>query len=317
MPDSDGGTRWRVFVSHTSELRKFPAGSSYVAAVERAVSATGHVIVDMADFPAADQPPAQLCIEKVKSCEVYVGVLGTRYGSPVLDRPEVSYTELEFATATEAGLARLVFILDTSATNVGIPVAELIDHEFGDRQEAFRSRVQGSGLVIPSFTSPAELGQMVERSLRELAEASHRQGDGAARIPPSIQGKSRLGLGDSLLVGQSLYSPDGHTRFTLQHDANMVVFREGVEDICDTGTANLGEPHRLTLETNGQLVLYGVNGNKLWEKGPRGVRLEVQDNSHVVLYPAPGNPEPIWATSVFVKAGRLARWLSLQERTQF
>ena len=94
-----------MFVSHTSELREFPAGGSYVAAVERAIAACGHVVVDMADFPAADQVPAELCRERVRGCEVYVGVLGTRYGSPVRDEPEVSYTELEFDTATEAGLA--------------------------------------------------------------------------------------------------------------------------------------------------------------------------------------------------------------------
>ena len=67
-----------------------------MAAVERAISAAGHVVVDMADFAAADEAPAQLCAEKVRGCEVYVGVLGTRYGSPVRDRPGVSYTELEF-----------------------------------------------------------------------------------------------------------------------------------------------------------------------------------------------------------------------------
>ena len=64
--DRGAGARWRVFVSHTSELREFPRGGSYVAAVERAVTACGHVIVDMADFPAADLPSAQLCTERVR-----------------------------------------------------------------------------------------------------------------------------------------------------------------------------------------------------------------------------------------------------------
>ena len=50
-----------------------------MAAVERAISACGHVVVDMADFPA-DQVPVELCRERVRGCEVYVGVLGTRFG---------------------------------------------------------------------------------------------------------------------------------------------------------------------------------------------------------------------------------------------
>ena len=90
LAGSGDGVRCRVFLSHTSELRDFPQGTSYVAEVERAISAAGHVIVDMADFPAADQPAAQVCAERVLGCEVYIGVLGTRYGSPVRDRPEAS-----------------------------------------------------------------------------------------------------------------------------------------------------------------------------------------------------------------------------------
>ncbi len=86
------------------------------------------------------------------------------------DKPEVSYTELEFDTATEAGLDRLVFLLDESAADVGIPLSALLDREFGTRQDAFRRRIQDSGLVTGSFASPAALAQLVERSLRELAK---------------------------------------------------------------------------------------------------------------------------------------------------
>jgi tetratricopeptide (TPR) repeat protein len=169
-----------VFVSRTSELRDFPVGGSYVAAVERAISACGHVVVDMADFPAADQVPAELCWERVRSCDVYVGVLGTRYGAPVRDRDEVSYTELEFDTATAARLPRLVFLLDKTAAYVGIPPDELIDHQFGARQEAFRARVRDSGLVAQSFASPDQLRRLVEHALRELAERRR----GAGPLPP-------------------------------------------------------------------------------------------------------------------------------------
>jgi hypothetical protein len=173
---------WRVFISHTSELREFPPGGSYVAKVKEAIPAAGNVIVDVADFPAADQLPAQLVPTGFGGCEVYVGVLGTWYGSPVRDRPDVSYTELEFNAATAAGLDRLVFMLDT---DMGIPPSRLIDHEHGARQDAFRRRVQNSGLVTQSFADPATLGQLVERSLQELAKVHAR----VDRVVPGTSGR--------------------------------------------------------------------------------------------------------------------------------
>jgi len=146
-------------------------------------------MVDMAGFPAADLPAAQLCADRVRGCDVYVGILGTRYSSPVRDKPEVSYTELEFDAATAAGLPRLVFLLDTGADDVRIPLSMLIDHEFGARQEAFRSRVRDSGLVTGSFASPDMLGRLVERSLRELAETRRdRSGGRRSWVPPVVVG---------------------------------------------------------------------------------------------------------------------------------
>ena len=187
----EGGAGWRIFVSHTSELRDYPPGNSYVAAAKNAISAAGHVIVDMADFPAADQPPAQLCVDRVRGCQVYVGVLGTRYGSPVRDKPEISYTELEFDTATEAGLPRLVFLLDTDAADTGIPVSALLDREYGVRQDAFRRRVQDSGLVTGSFGNPDMLGRLVAQSLRELTETVRREdgAGGGGQVLPVVAGE--------------------------------------------------------------------------------------------------------------------------------
>ncbi len=39
-------------------------------------------------------------MDRVRGCEVYVGVLGTRYGSPVRDKPEVSAASMRRSACT-------------------------------------------------------------------------------------------------------------------------------------------------------------------------------------------------------------------------
>ena len=95
----------------------FPTGRSFVQAALDAVARAAMVPVDMRYFAARDGRPADYCRERVAGCEIYVAVVGFRYGSMVPGEA-VSYTELEFETASTAGLPRLVFLLEETA---GLP----------------------------------------------------------------------------------------------------------------------------------------------------------------------------------------------------
>ena len=111
----------------------------------------GDAHVDMAYFAAGEYPPADLCQQAVRAANVYVLVAGFRYGSTVRSQPDLSYTELEFQAATDAGLPRLVFILGANAHG---PASMFVDVEYGDRQLNFRRRLLEEDLTVATVTTP-------------------------------------------------------------------------------------------------------------------------------------------------------------------
>jgi hypothetical protein len=134
----------QVFLSHTSDMAAVPQCRSFVQAALDAVCRAGMAPVDMRYFPAREGVVAEYCRQRVRDCEVYVAVIGFRYGS-LVPGTSVSYTELEFQEAGTAGLPRLVFLLDGNDEYLQAWADT-------DRRavEAFRGRLRAAGAIVRS-----------------------------------------------------------------------------------------------------------------------------------------------------------------------
>jgi len=171
----------QVFVSHTSDMALFPDDRPFVQAALDGVARAGMAPVDMRYFAARDGGPADYCQRRVSECEVYAAVIGFSYGS-LVPGEAVGYTELEFQAASDAGLPRLVFLLDENAHLAASGEADR------GRVDEFRRRLRNSGLVMRTFRSADGLELEVFHALRELT------GDGLpapAKVPRTWNVPSR------------------------------------------------------------------------------------------------------------------------------
>jgi hypothetical protein len=101
----------------------------------------------------------------------------------VRDRPDVSYTEVEFEAAGERGRPRLIFLIREDSTHVPPPVESPERHA---GQDAFRQRLLDSGLTVVRVGTSAEL---------ELAGLPR-----ARRAGPTSDAPARLAAAQALLA---------------------------------------------------------------------------------------------------------------------
>jgi len=105
--------------------------------------------------------------------------------------------------------------------------------------------------------------------------------------------KSGQGLGS----GQTIKSCDGRFSLTMQTDGNLVLYQAGAGAIWSTGTYGYsGRNVQAFMQTDGNLVVYAdpwSNWIPLWNSGTSGQpgsRLALQDDGNLVIY----NPSNNW-----------------------
>jgi len=126
----------------------------------QAVVDCGHAPVAMRSFAFGSMPTADTCEKAVCSADIYLGILGHRYGSRLRDR-DISYTEFEYQCAVFNRIPKLMFLLSGSAP---VPLDGFGDREGGPRQDRFRTMARSAGVAV-EFDSPGDLKYKVNQSL--------------------------------------------------------------------------------------------------------------------------------------------------------
>ncbi len=141
----------------------------------------GLVDVAMEHYNAQSDPPSKVCVDDVRACDVYVGIVAWRYGD-IPPGETSSITESEYRAAVEAEKICLIFLLQGDEPWP----PPLMDDDL-TRVKRFRAELLQRRLAV-QFRNPDELGKLVATALyNEIAKA----GGGAS---------SRVGLEPALVA---------------------------------------------------------------------------------------------------------------------
>ncbi len=146
----------RVFISST-----YRDLAEHRETMRLALETSGYDFRGMEHFAADTLPPLDVCLKEVDNANIYVGIIGGRYGS-CPRRRVLSYTELESLRAIKRGLYQIWLVLDGNADVKPDHIEQ--DPEKIKRLKRFRQRIERDHTWL-SFGQPHEAAWKVLASL--------------------------------------------------------------------------------------------------------------------------------------------------------
>jgi hypothetical protein len=116
----------------------------------------------MENFGARTQKPLDTCLEEVKSSELFIGIIGMRYGS--VDRNTgKSYVEREYETAIKSKLEIKIYMIDEK--NAHIPPMN-VECKNVEKLNKFKKKLRKDHTCV-DFSSELDLSEKIQGDLKK------------------------------------------------------------------------------------------------------------------------------------------------------
>lgn len=158
MPPKKSTTKKTVFISSTfldlkEERRK----------VWDTLEKFDVVVKGMEQFGARKTTPLATCISEVEQSDIYVGIIGMRYGSEETISGK-SYSQLEYEKAVEQNLEILIYLIDEENANV---TPNLIQYDKIQKLNNFKTILKDKH-TVDTFSNAQDLVTKLQRKFKEL-----------------------------------------------------------------------------------------------------------------------------------------------------
>lgn len=124
----------------------------------------------MEEFGARSSAPLETCIEQAFESDIYVGIIGMRYGS-IDERTGKSFTEVEYETAFKQKEEVLIYLFDEYE---GLITPSQIDFQNYKKLESFKNKLKKRH-TIDTFKNETELVIKVSKRIKQLIPRKNRR----------------------------------------------------------------------------------------------------------------------------------------------